>query len=239
MATRFSSRARAASPGLRLAPLLVRKVAMGQEGHVEGARERPLHHGRMPFAIEHVEHLGLDRSGPPHPEIVPDGRQTHRVSARQDEARAPCRIEPRHLRGDGGGGAHDQHPAGAASAPIDPAPERGREPGIHVAGEPLPRREEGPEALAAHARILRGVDRTACPPNHRVESFQQLQRGGAAEREIHRECEPRPGKREQAGRPLRPEPLEHAERRRPRGRPLTRSRISRIASPPAVSGTTH
>ena len=41
-------------------------------------------------------------------------------------------------------------------------------------------------------------------------NLQQIRR---EEREIDREGEPRPGEREQAGRSLRPEPLEHAEPR--------------------------
>ena len=99
--------------GVRLAPLLVREVAVCQEGHIEWARERALHHDCVPLAIEQVEHLGLDRAGAPDPEIVSDGRQARRVPPGQHEARAPCGVAPRHLRGDRRGGAHDQHPAGA------------------------------------------------------------------------------------------------------------------------------
>ena len=50
------------------------------------------------------------------PEIVPDGRKTRRVSARQDEARAASGIEPGDFRGDGGSGADDQHPGVGVSS---------------------------------------------------------------------------------------------------------------------------
>jgi hypothetical protein len=95
--------------GLHLTPLLVRKIAVGQKSHVESSGERPPYHRRMSVVIEHVEHLGLDRRATD-PEIVPDGRKTRRVSARQDETRAASGIEPGDFRGDGGSGADDQHP---------------------------------------------------------------------------------------------------------------------------------
>jgi hypothetical protein len=66
----------------------------------------------MSIPIEHVEHLGLD-PGASDPEIVSDGRQTRRVSACQHEARVRTGVEPGDFRGNGGGGADDQHPAGA------------------------------------------------------------------------------------------------------------------------------
>lgn len=89
---------------------------MGQEGQIERSRERAPHDGRVPLAIQQVEHLGLDRAGASDLEIVTDGRQSRRVSARQQEARAPCRVEPRDLGGDRGGGAHDEHPGAAVSS---------------------------------------------------------------------------------------------------------------------------
>ena len=90
---------------------------MGQKSHVESSGERPPYHRRVSVVIEHVEHLGLDRRATD-PEIVPDGRKTRRVSARQDETRAASGIEPGDFRGDGGSGADDQHPGVGVSSPL-------------------------------------------------------------------------------------------------------------------------
>src|SRR5512132_2184190 len=71
------------------------------------------------------------------------------------------------------------------SGGMHPPPERGGELGVLVGTEPIELREEGPEALRAHACVLGRIDGAARLANDRVEIVQQGEGPVPTDGEVH------------------------------------------------------